>query len=146
MATMMNSAVQTTSSGAVAPQLSASPPVTSNQQLIHSGHQPQMTASNRGGVQIQVLTGNSLQQQQQAAPTTLNEGVTTTNSSSDLLSQLGSIRLPPEQQQQLLLAAQIQHLRSSNVVLQPALQSVTLLPATSVPQAPVTSATTSSAG
>ena len=139
---MISSSVQTTNSGngsSVGPQLSTSPPITPQQQ---QQQMIQQTAANRG-VQIQVLSGNGTQQQQQN--TSLNEPVTTANNSHDILSQLGGIRLAPEQRQQLLLAAQLQQqLRSSNVVLQPALQGVTLLPTTSVPAA--TATTTSSTG
>ena len=141
---MMNSSVQTTVSGNGGSQLSTSPPVSSDQQqqqtqqLINSGH-TQSAGINRG-VQIQVLAGNPTQQ--------LNEGVTSASASShDILSHLGGIRLAPEQQQQLLLAAQLQQqLRSSNVVLQPTLQGVTLLSTTSIPAPTVTTATTSSTG
>lgn len=135
---MMNSSVQTTTTGSgnsVTSQLSTSPPITpqhQQHQMINAGQQ---TGSNRGVVQIQVLSGNETQ-------TSLNEA-TTTNNSQDLLAHLGGIRL--EQRQQLLLAAQLQQqLRSSNVVLQPTLQGVTLLPTTSVPT--VAAVTTSSTG
>lgn len=150
---MMNSSVQATvNSGNGAPQLSTSPPVSSDQQqqqqsqqLMNSGQN--LTAGNRG-VQVQVLSGNGSQQQPAPGSTTLNEGGASANTSSqDLLSHLGGIRLAPEQQQQLLLAAQLQQqLRSSNVVIQPTLQGVTLLSTTSVPAATVTTATTSSTG
>ena len=134
----MNSSVQTTNStsgSSVAPQLSTSP--SQQQQPLDAAQQ---NAANRGGVQIQVLSGNGTQ-------TSLNETATTANNSQDLLSQLGGIRLAPEQRQQLLLAAQLQQqLRSSPVVLQPALQGVALLPTTSVPTVTATAPSTSSTG
>ena len=136
---MMNSSVQTTNStsgSSVAPQLSTSPSQ-QQQQPLDAGQQ---STANRGGVQIQVLSGNGTQ-------TSLNETATTANNSQDLLSQLGGIRLAPEQRQQLLLAAQLQQqLRSSPVVLQPALQGVALLPTTSVPTVTATAPSTSSTG
>ena len=148
---MMNSSVQTTTvSGNGGSQLSTSPPVSSDQQqqqqtqqLINSG-QTQSAGINRG-VQIQVLAGNPTHQPAPGS-TNLNEGTTSVSASSqDILSHLGGIRLAPEHQQQLLLAAQLQQqLRSSNVVLQPTLQGVTLLSTTSIPT--VTTATTSSTG
>ena len=144
MCTMMNTIVQSTAGGGNGgSQLATSPSdqQQQTQQLINSGG-TQQGGVNRG-VQIQVLSGNTTQQ---PGSTSLNEG----GSSQDILSHLGGIRLAPEQQQQLLLAAQLQQqLRSSNVVLQPTLQGVTLLSTTSINpahSATVTTATTSSTG